>query len=286
MVPATAVELHKEQQPIATVRGGHTDTREENTIASPAASTITLTPFTCGRLALRLSCLLRGQPGEIAVPVTAYLLEHPTGKAVFDTGPGPRSARSAGEARNGPFDVDEDALIDGRLRAIGVDPMQISYILNSHLHSAHAGGNALLPAASVIVQQTEWEHAGSATDGGYHVPEFDTGQPIVAVTGEHDVFGDGAVILVPTPGHTPGPQSARVQTSRGEVVLAGDACPLRRSLEDLLVPEHGHDLAGYRRSLEWFRARQRAGATIAFSHDPGLWATVSPSIPWDPVPVR
>jgi N-acyl homoserine lactone hydrolase len=283
-VAAVPVELHEEQQPTAIVGDGHTDTQEVNTIASPAAPAITLTPFTCGRLTLPLSFLLGGQPGEITVPVTAYLIEHPAGTAVFDTGPGPRYARSAGEAPSGPVDLEEDALIDARLRAINVDPLQIGYILNSHLHPAHAGGNALLPAASVIVQQAEWEHARTATDRAYHAPEFDTGQPIVAVTAEHDVFGDGSVILVPTPGHTPGHQSARVQTSSGEVVLAGDACSLRRSLADLLVPGHGHDLRRYRRSLEWFRARQDAGATIAFGHDPAFWATVPQSVPWDPIP--
>ncbi len=250
-------------------------------MASPAAATITLTPFTCGWRTVPASPRLDGQPGEITVPVTAYLLEHPAAKAVFDTGLGPRSARAAGEARCGPVDLEEDALIDARLRAINVDPMQISYILNSHLHSGHAGGNALLPAASVIIQQAEWDYAGSSTGRAYHAPEFDTGQPIVPVLGEHDVFGDGSVVLVPTPGHTPGHQSARVRTSSGEVILAGDACTMRRSLADVLVPGHGHDL--HRRSLQWFRARQRAGATIAFGHDPAFWATVPQSVPWDPV---
>jgi N-acyl homoserine lactone hydrolase len=250
MVVATAVGLHEEQQPTGIFPQRAQRSSEENTMAGPAPPTITLTPFTCGWLTLPMSYLLGGQPGEITVPVTAYLLEHPTGKAVFDTGLGPRSARPAGETRSGPVDLEEDALIDARLRAIDVDPMQISYVLNSHLHPSHAGGNALLPAASVIVQQAEWKHAGTATDSAYHAPEFDTGQPIVEITAEHDVFGDGSVVLVPTPGHTPGHQSARVQTSSGEVVLAGDACHMRRSLDDLLAPDHGHDLACYRRSLE------------------------------------
>jgi N-acyl homoserine lactone hydrolase len=250
-------------------------------MVGPAPPTITLTPFTCGWLTLPVSFLLGGQPGEVIVPVTAYLLEHPSGKAVFDTGLGPRFARPTGETCSGPVDLEEDALIDARLRAIGVDPMQISSILSSHLHADHAGGNALLPAASVIVQQAEWEQAGTSTDGAYHAPEFDTGQPIVAVTDEYDVFGDGSVVLVPTPGHTAGHQSARVRTSGGEVILAGDACPVRRSLDELLVPDHGHDLRRYRQSLEWFRARQRAGARIAFSHDPDFWATVPQAIPFN-----
>ena len=251
-------------------------------MAGPAATTITLTPFTCGRLTLPMSVLLGGQTGTLTVPVTAYLLEHPDGKIVFDTGLGPRFARPMGETQSGRFDLEDDALIDARLRAVGVDPMQIRYILNSHLHSDHAGGNALLPAASVIVQRAEWAGARSATDNDYHVPEFDTGQPIVEIDGEYDVFGDGSVVLVPTPGHTAGHQSARVSTSGGEVILTGGACNLRRSLDELLVPDQGHDLRRYRESLEWFAVRQRAGAIIAFGHDPVFWAGIDQSVPWSP----
>src|SRR3978361_1708710 len=88
--------LHGRQQPTGILRSGCT-TPEENTMTRPAAPTITLTPFTCGRLTLPMSSMLGGQQGEITVPVTAFLLEHPDGKAVFDTGLGPRFARPVGE---------------------------------------------------------------------------------------------------------------------------------------------------------------------------------------------
>lgn len=253
-------------------------------MAGPAPPSITLTPLTCGRRTLPMSALVGGEPGDITVPVTAYLIEHPDGMAVFDSGPGPRYARLIGEVPEGRVDLDEADLIDAQLRGIGVDPVHIRYILSSHLHSDHAGGNALLPAASVIVQQTEWAGAHVAEGSRYHPPEFDTGQPIHQIIGQHDVFGDGSVVLVPTPGHTAGHQSACVQTRTGEVVLAGDACHLRRSLTELAVPDHSDDPQQYRCSLEWFRLRQRAGATIAFGHDPEFWATIPQSVPWNQHP--
>jgi N-acyl homoserine lactone hydrolase len=192
-------------------------------MAVSAGATITLTQFTCGR---RMLPFQLGSPGgELVVPVTAYLIEHPQGMAVFDTGLGPRFARPTGETRSGSVDLEEDSLIDARLRSANVDPLQISFILNSHLHSGHAGGNALLPGATVIVQQAEWRHASATSEGDYHAPEFDTGQPVIEITGQHDLFGDGSVVLVPTPGHTPGHQSAWVQTTGGEVLLSGDAGP-------------------------------------------------------------
>ncbi len=249
-----------------------------------AATTITLTPFTCGHVTVPRSWMLAGHDGEITVPVTAYLIQHPTAMAVFDTGLGPRCARLVDEIVCGPVDIEEDALINAQLRTIGVDPMSIDLIINSHLHCAHAGANALLPGASVIVQQAEWAYAHTSNDIGYHAPEFDTGQPVIPVTGEHDLFGDGSVVLVPTPGHTPGHQSARVQTAGGEVILAGDACHSRRALDELITPGHGHDLRQYRESLHWFQARRSAGATIAFGHDPQFWASVPQGVPWNPIP--
>jgi N-acyl homoserine lactone hydrolase len=230
-------------------------------------ATVILTPFTCGSVTLPWSSFVGGHAGDLTVPVPAYLIEHPRGLAVFDAGLGPRFARPAGEALRGPVDLYEDALIDARLRAVGVDPVRVGYVINSHLHASHAGGNALMPAASVIVQAREYEFASAGGDGGYHAPEFDTGQPVVAVPGSHDVFGDGSVVLVPTPGHTPGHQSAVVRTDGGDVVLAGDACSLRRSLDEMTLPGHVHDPELYRRSLDWIRDQRRAGATIAFGHE-------------------
>jgi N-acyl homoserine lactone hydrolase len=208
----------------------------------PATPMISLTPFACGRLTLSQSSLQGGRAGQITVPAMAYLIEHPAALAVFDTGLGPRFARPAGEPLSGPVDLTECELIDAQLRAIGVDPMRVGYILNSHLHAAHAGGNALLPAASVIVQPAAWDHARTSNDDCYHAPEFDTGQPVIDITGDHDVFGDGSVVLFPTPGHTPGHQSARVRTGAGEVILAGDSCDLQCPPERPDYSDHGDDL--------------------------------------------
>jgi glyoxylase-like metal-dependent hydrolase (beta-lactamase superfamily II) len=242
---------------------------------------VTLIPLTVGWLTVDKSFFLAGKPGTITAPVTGYLIEHPVkGTAVFDTGLGPRFCRPDGAALAGPADLEASGRVDARIRAAGHDPAAVTVVVNSHLHTDHAGGNAWLPNARVVVQEAEWRHATMVDDPVYHRPEFQTGQPVQAVTGEHDLFGDGSVIVYPTPGHTPGHQSARVRTTAGDAVLAGDACNLRAALDQLDLPDHADDFDAYRASLEDFRQRRDAGAEIFASHDPVFWAGLEQGVPW------
>src|ERR1700731_2419912 len=117
--------------------------------------------------------------------------------------------------------------ISARLQAIHRDPGKIDLIINSHFHFDHVGGNALIPNATMLVQRREWE-AGmdpeTAARRGFNPRDFDLGHKLRLVDGEHDVFGDGSVVCLPTYGHTPGHQSLRLRLDGGEVVLAADAC--------------------------------------------------------------
>ena len=240
---------------------------------------VTLTAFTCGWITLPASFFLDGEPGKLTVPATAFLIDHPMGLAVFDTGFGPRYERPSGTPGSGPVDMQDDANIGLRLRSIGVDPASVRYILNSHLHVDHAGGNVHLPNATVVVQAQEWDYAVSHDDRAYHVPEFDTGQPVMKISGEHDLFGDGTVVLFPTCGHTVGHQSARVRSSFGEVVLAADCCNLRRSLDEMRLPDHCFDAEQYMASLKILSTMRAKGTKIFYGHDPEFWQTVPQNMP-------
>jgi glyoxylase-like metal-dependent hydrolase (beta-lactamase superfamily II) len=166
--------------------------------------------------------------------------------------------------------------IAARLAAMAIEPEDVTHIVNSHLHYDHAGGNAQLPNADVIIQRPEWEHAMAlpGDDPGYRKVDFDTGQRVQRIVGEHDLFGDGSVTCFPTYGHTPGHQSLRVRTARGEFVLCGDACYLRRSLEQLHLPGVIFDRAATLDVFRRFREMQARGARLMFGHDPEFWKTV------------
>ena len=231
--------------------------------------------FTCGWLNLRHAFLLDGAPGRIIVPVPAYLIDHPKGRALFDTGLGIRFRRAVGEPsafRN--VDLDESADIAARLRAIDIDPASIRWIINPHLHNDHAGGNIFIPNATVVIQAPEWDYAKSGADENCDPAEYDTGHPILKIQGEHDLSGDGSVVLFPSPGHTPGHQCARVRLPGGEVILAADCCNMRASLDEMRLPDHIHDQEAALATLSHLRDLRRAGARIFFGHDPEFWSDV------------
>jgi glyoxylase-like metal-dependent hydrolase (beta-lactamase superfamily II) len=248
---------------------------------------VRLFALTCGWLTGPADGFLRGESGRLRVPVPSFLIDHPKGRAVFDSGLHPQTGtdpagRLGAKARIFQVEFGPGEDVASRLAAVDVDAARIDYLINSHLHFDHTGGNALLANATLVVQRREWE-AGLDPDQAarnfYDAHDYRTGQDVMAVDGEHDLFGDGTVVCLPTYGHTPGHQSLRVQLDSGPVVLTGDACYLRRTLEELHLPSVVADEAAMLRSLHTLRALEQAGARIFYGHDPDFWATVPQSTP-------
>ena len=238
--------------------------------------------FTCGWLTVPAALLLEGEAGRLTVPVPAYLIDHPKGRAVFDSGlhvdtqtdPHRRLGRLA-PFHTVVFEAGEE--IAARLAALGVAPESIDLIINSHLHFDHCGGNEQLRNATVLIQRREWEaaHDADLIERVYYEPhDYDHGHRIRTVDGEHDVFGDGAVVCIPTHGHTPGHQSLRVRLGTDDVVMTADACYLRRTLETLHLPTAAYDREQMLASLRRLRALRDAGTVIITGHDPDLWKTI------------
>jgi glyoxylase-like metal-dependent hydrolase (beta-lactamase superfamily II) len=245
-------------------------------------SPATLHAFTCGELTIPHGFLIEGAKGKLRVPVPSYLITHPRGRVLSDSGlhlaiqSDPTAHMGERGVRGTAFHFAAGEEVGARLASAACAPEAITHVVNSHLHYDHCGGNAQLPNADVLVQRREWEHARSLPDDdpGYRRRDFDTGQRLRLVDGELDLFGDGVVVLFPTTGHTPGHQSLRVRTASGELVLCGDACYLRESLEQLLLPGVLFDRAAALASLHTFRALAAAGARVMFGHDPAFWRSV------------
>src|SRR5437762_6944655 len=115
--------------------------------------------FTCGHLTGELAHLMEGGEGKIRLPIPAYLIEHPKGTALFDTGMHPDCQRDPA-ARLGArltslfdFDYHPGEEISARVEALGRDPAKIDLVINSHFHFDHVGGNALIPNATMLVQR-------------------------------------------------------------------------------------------------------------------------------------
>jgi glyoxylase-like metal-dependent hydrolase (beta-lactamase superfamily II) len=239
--------------------------------------------FTCGHLTGDFSRLMEGGEGHIRLPIPAYLIEHPEGTALFDTGMHPDCqhdpAGRVGERTAGLFEFDfhPGEEISARLEAVGRDPAKIDLVINSHFHFDHVGGNALVPNATMLVQRREWD-AGmdpdSAAKRGFNPRDFDLGHKLRLIDGEHDVFGDGSVVCLPTYGHTPGHQSLKLRLASGDIVLAADSCYFCRTLRERRLPRFAYDREAMLVALDRLEALEKAGARVFFGHDPDFWQTV------------
>jgi N-acyl homoserine lactone hydrolase len=244
---------------------------------------LNLYAFTCGHLTGELGHLMQGGEGRIRLPIPAYLIEHPNGTALFDTGMHPDCQHDPA-GRLGPrlaglfeFDYRPGEEIAARLEAIDRDPAKIDLIINSHFHFDHVGGNVLIPNATMLVQRREWD-AGMDSDAaakrGFDPRDFDLGHKLRLLDGEHDVFGDGSVLCLPTYGHTPGHQSLKLRMPGGDIVLAADSCYFCRTLRERRLPRFAHDHHAMLAALDRLEALEKRGARIFFGHDPEFWESV------------
>ena len=237
-----------------------------------------------------VSDLEPGQPWT--VPVTSFLVSHPSGKLLFDTGVHCQ-ARLDPLARLGAERMKRLAVksqagddVVPQLATLGLTPDDIRFVANSHLHFDHCGGNEFFPRATFLVQRPELESARRpGFVPGYNPSPIDFDHPLDyrMIEGEHDVFGDGSVILFPTYGHTPGHQSLRVRAGKqGQIVCASDACYTRENMDRDVLPKILWDASVMSESLAALRKlRDQVGATMFYGHDPAQWQAT----PRAPTPV-
>lgn len=243
---------------------------------------IKLYAMTCGWITMPYGFFMAGETGSLAIPVPCYLIEHPKGTVLFDTGLElPLQSEDENivkKALGGFAELTTVNFVPGedvaqRLEAFGVDPLKINYIVNSHLHFDHCGGNACIPNARVVIQKREWEAAKNEEniEKGVYVPRhYDLGHERIEVDGEHDLFGDGSVVLIPSFGHTSGHQSLKVKVEGKNVVIAADACYLKASLEKMTLPDAMvvNDAQAMLNNFTLFKKLKAKGAFILYGHDP------------------
>lgn len=215
----------------------------------------------------------------VDLPVMCFLLRHPQGNVLFDTGCHPSIATDA-EARWGgmakfmvPIGAPGENVVD-ELAAVGLAPADIDVVVNSHLHTDHCGCNAFFTRATFLVHAAELATAGApeAAKQGYVAADWRHPMPVDALSGERDVFGDGRIVLVPMPGHTPGSTGALVALERsGAFFLASDAAALAEILEHDHAARNNWNQEAALRSLAEIRRIRASGATVIYGHDLAQW---------------
>jgi N-acyl homoserine lactone hydrolase len=164
-----------------------------------------------------------------------YLIKHAQGWMLWDTGiPDAVAAMPDGLAPSDPKAVlwHRPKTLAAQLDQLGVKPSDIQAMAVSHTHPDHIGNVEMFPTTMLYVQKAEYEWPGANNQ-----PRFKPEHPVTQLEGDLDVFGDGSVVILSTPGHTPGHQSLLVKLPKtGAVVLTGDAVHFKSNWENRAVP--------------------------------------------------
>jgi glyoxylase-like metal-dependent hydrolase (beta-lactamase superfamily II) len=245
--------------------------------------------FSSGWLTLDKSGLQTGATGKITVPVAFFLIKHPKGNVLFDTGNNDKiitdptywgPLATALEPGRSP-----DVAIDAQLNKIGVKPADINYVVLGHMHLDHAGNVGKFPTATIVYQRDEIVNAfwpkpgfgGAYITGDFAMLRNDVGQnspnrqKVIELNGDLDLFGDGSIYIHRQVSHTPGSQMVLVRLPKtGPVVLTSDVCYLMENLQKDILPSVAlaYDPAGILDGYAWVKHLMSAeGADVIFAHD-------------------
>ena len=235
-------------------------------------------------------------------PIQCFLVEHPSaGPILIDTGfhgsvaVSPRSNLGTffGAVIYRDIDMRAEQAAAAQLRAKDIEPSTVKTVIMTHLHPDHASAISDFPEATFLVSTAEWE---AATEGGqrdgyvkrqfdhgfeYRLVDFDSddANSFSGFARAFDVFGDGSVRIAFTPGHTAGHMSVVVQTEHGEVLVAGDAIFMRRTLDENHLPHLLFDEHLFRRSLREISqyVKETPDALVIPGHDWEAWEQLDAS---------
>ena len=230
------------------------------------------------------------------LPINVFVIEHRDGLVLFDTGQDrasitdphyfPSGLTGAMYRRTAQADIPEDQTLTGQLSRLGYHPSDVSAVVLSHVHQDHIGGLAELPSARINVSRAEWDtlsepRAELAGVMRNHIdlpglswtkvePESRTDPALMPFTQAHDLFGDGTLVLIPTPGHTPGSISMIVrQPGQAPLALVGDLTYSTDLLECGHVPGSGsRKLLQETTDMMNQLRRNLDGLVVLATHDP------------------
>lgn len=223
------------------------------------------------------------------LPIMCWVIEHEEGLLVVDTGeschandPGYQPwwhplLRTCGRRWVAP-----EQEVGPRMRAIGLDPRDVRWVVMTHMHGDHAGGIDHFPSSQILMTDIEARMAFASAGPLYgflnaHYPPWLKPVPVRFSSGPWESFDasfaltkDGAIHLVPSPGHSLGHLSVALETDRGVVLLAGDAAYSEAALLEGIVDGVALDGPAHRDSTARLRELCRRRAVVTqFAHDAG-----------------
>jgi glyoxylase-like metal-dependent hydrolase (beta-lactamase superfamily II) len=240
--------------------------------AAETAPELSLARFDCGKTNTlndvgRFSDVMGFKGLSIQLTFSCYLVRHGNDYLVWDTGNPPAGGGAA--SPNAP----KSSLVE-QLAQLHLKPEQITFVGISHYHGDHVGQLPSFPGATLLIGKGDWDVVNQPTPApGVNPANFSHwisgGGKVEPLTGDKDVFGDGSVIILNTPGHTPGHHSLLVKLKdKGNVLITGDLAHFRENYDSNGVPTFNASRADTLASLDRFKQiAKNLNATVIIQHD-------------------
>jgi glyoxylase-like metal-dependent hydrolase (beta-lactamase superfamily II) len=242
---------------------------DPSTAWSQAAPEVTLTRLECGTNAAptdvgaRMTDTYAYTGLKVQLTFSCYLVKHGNDYMVWDTG------NPVGTTATAP----KTSLVD-LLAQLKVTPEQVVYVGVSHYHGDHTGQVSAFPKSTLLIGKGDWDvlcdpKAPTNVNADRFAAWISGGGKVEPLAGDKDVFGDGTVIVLNTPGHTPGHHSLLVRLkAKGNVLLTGDLAHFHENYETNGVPSFNTDRAATLASLDRFKKiAANLKATVIVQHD-------------------
>ena len=257
---------------------GRRDQREEG---------MKLYMFQTGTLRTRAKFIKMNQDDEdYEIPVPWFLIKHPLGNVVIDGGNSVKVAidkrkhwGSVVDVYDPIMDVSENCV--DQCRSVGVEPEDVKYVLQSHLHLDHTGAIGQFPNARHLAQQIEYDYAynpdwfakGAYISDDFDHPELDWQFLNGKYSDNYDLFADGTITMIFTPGHSPGHQSFLIKLpNTGSVLLTIDAAYTVDHWDNKALPGLIHSASDVAASVAKLKKiAEQENAMVVTGHDPNQW---------------
>jgi N-acyl homoserine lactone hydrolase len=235
------------------------------------AAQLSLTRLDCGTATIKnFDAFFSDRPGlyEKApreITDSCYLIRHDDQAMVWDTG---FSAQLKGQERDmGDLVARMERTLVEQLAQVGIEPGDVDVVGISHMHPDHTGQAAQFPNAQLVIGKADFEQTAGKDDP--FGPWRGEGKRVTLATADHDVFGDGSVVALHLPGHTPNHLALLVKLAGGPVLLSGDLYHSTDAREKRGVPPFNTDRAQTLASMDKFeKVASEQKAKVIIQHEP------------------
>lgn len=254
---------------LATVALGASVITSTSVAAQAAPPTVTLTRLDCGTNApptdvgVRFSDTYAFSGLMVQLTYSCYLIRHNDDYLIWDTGfaPGPGAT------------APKQSLLQ-LLTQLKVASASVKFVGISHYHGDHVGQAAAFPQATLLIGKGDWDYltnpaTATAVNTAFFAPWISGGGKVEPLAADKDVFGDGSVLMLNMPGHTPGHHSLLVKLHEmGPVLITGDVAHFRENYDTNGVPTFNTDRAASLASIDRFKQiAKNLKATVIIQHD-------------------